>query len=141
MYLKRIREEFKSAVEISNSKDLFLKDRIKEDLKFVYAHLKNLDTGKDVDYKLDSKIDIYYKSGYTSFYSDIKTDLVDGKEKVINYRAKYGTKFNIKHPLLQSELVPILSVLTSERISTKGIEKEIGRLHWVNSKAFKRYWS
>lgn len=140
VYLKRIREEFKSAVEISNSKDLFLKDRIKEDLKFVYAHLKNLDTGKDVDYKLDSKIDIYYKSGYTSFYSDIKTDLVDGKEKVINYRAKYGTKFNIKHPLLQSELVPILSVLTSERIETKSIEKEIGRLHWVNSKAFNRYW-
>ena len=121
-YLKKLRVYFKNLVETPG-----FEQEKRDVIKFVYSYLKNLDIGKDVDYKLDSKVDVYYRSGYTCFYSDEESE----KDKIINYRAKYGTKSNIKHSLLQTELVPILSILTSDRCSTESIEKYIGRLHWV----------
>jgi hypothetical protein len=120
--LRKLRVYFKSLVEING-----VSQEKKDAVKLVFSHLKNLDIGKDVDYKLDPKVDVYYRSGYTCFYSDEPSE----EDKIINYRARYGTDSDIKHSLLQTELVPILSILTSDRCSTEGIERYIGRLHWV----------
>ena len=104
-------------------------EKVEKELEFI----KNWDLDTNTELEIDERIKIYYASGYTSFYSTLKKDLINGKEPIINYRARFGIrKMNINHKLLEEELVPIIGMLTSDVCSMKFISGKIGKLHSFN---------
>ena len=100
------------------------------------VNIPDYDEIAGVDYKLNNEIKMYYASGFNVFLSDNNYTRGGYRARhlryaeLINYR-QLGIYRNIEHPMLKSELAPIVTMVTSDDCEAHLVEKFIGQLRFL----------
>ena len=107
-----------------------------ERLLDVNISIPDYDEVSGIDYKLPSEIKMYYASGFNVFLND--NDYVKKPyfhkhlrfAELLNYR-QLGISHNIEHPMLKSELSPIVNMITSDNCDAELVDKMVGQLRFL----------
>lgn len=122
---------------IFNSKAMqaYVNDNVDE-LDRIGVLIPDWDEIAGIDYKLPAEIKMYYASGFNVFLNDNRylKRPYHGKHlryaELINYR-QLGISHNIEHPMLKTELAPIVNMVTSDNCEAQTIDKFIGQLRFL----------
>lgn len=138
-----LKEDIRAAIEIiitisymfgSKAMKTYVEENIKDKLDTLKIEVPDFDELSSTDYQLPKEITLYYASGFNVFLSDNEEYNYKyihlAKAKLINYR-QIGIKHDIKHPLLQNELAPVVSMLTSYNCDADKVTELIGKIRFL----------